>query len=88
MIGEKWHFMFFGRYPYALQWRPGVVCFLFIGLYLVSALRRFWRPSLILIWIATLTVTGDVTYTKFFDALYILTRIGFLGATTLEVDIE
>ncbi len=35
-----------------------------------------------------LTVTGDVTYTKFFDALYILTRIGFLGATTLEVDLE
>ncbi|HVY48716.1 MAG TPA: DUF3570 domain-containing protein, partial [Minicystis sp.] len=35
-----------------------------------------------------LTVTGDVTLTRFFDTLYILQRYGFLGATTLEVDLE
>jgi tetratricopeptide (TPR) repeat protein len=35
-----------------------------------------------------LTVTGDVAYDKFFDALYILERVGFLGSTTIEVELE
>ncbi|MEJ1979175.1 MAG: hypothetical protein WDN49_26675 [Acetobacteraceae bacterium] len=31
VIGEKWRFILFGRYPYPQQWRPGIVCCLFIG---------------------------------------------------------
>ena len=58
VIGEKWRFMLFARYPYDLQWRPGIVCALFVGLYAVSAWRRFWRKELVLVWVATLTLIG------------------------------
>ncbi len=58
VIGEKYRFILFGRYPYEEQWRPAIVIALFIGLYVVSAMRRFWRKELVLIWVATLTVIG------------------------------
>ena len=58
MIGDKYRFTLFGRYPYDEQWRPAVVVALFLGLYAISAMRRFWRKELVLIWAATLTVIG------------------------------
>lgn len=58
MVGEKYRFMLFGRYPYDQQWRPAICIALFIGLYAVSAMRRFWRRELLLIWVATLVVIG------------------------------
>jgi len=58
VIGEKYRFILFGRYPYDEQWRPAIVIALFIGLYIVSAMRRFWRPELLLVWVATLTAIG------------------------------
>jgi general L-amino acid transport system permease protein len=56
VINEKHRFMLFGTYPYEQHWRPAVVCVLFVGLYIVSAMRRFWRWELALIWAAMLTV--------------------------------
>jgi len=35
-----------------------------------------------------LSFTGDVVYTRFLQHLYLLDRLGFFGATTLEVDFE
>jgi len=58
MIGDKYRFILFGRYAYEEQWRPAIVIALFIGLYAISAMRRFWRKELLLIWIVTLTVIG------------------------------
>jgi len=58
VIGDKYRFILFGRYPYDEQWRPAIVVVLFIALYAVSAMRRFWRKELALIWIATLAVIG------------------------------
>jgi general L-amino acid transport system permease protein len=58
VIGDKYRFILFGRYPYAEQWRPAICVVLFIALYCVSAMRRFWRAELGLIWIATLAVIG------------------------------
>ena len=56
VIGDKWRFILFGRYPYDQQWRPGLCVLLFVGLYVISANRRFWRRELLYIWIATLIV--------------------------------
>jgi general L-amino acid transport system permease protein len=56
VIGDKWRFILFGRYPYDEQWRPALCVALFIGLYIVSAMRRFWRKELLYIWIVTLAV--------------------------------
>jgi general L-amino acid transport system permease protein len=55
---DKYRLILFGRYPYDEQWRPAIVVLLFIGLYVVSGIRRFWRKELVLIWVATLAVVG------------------------------
>jgi general L-amino acid transport system permease protein len=58
VIAEKHRFILFGTYPYEEHWRPALVCLLFVGLYAVSAMRRFWRKELVLIWAATLAAIG------------------------------
>jgi general L-amino acid transport system permease protein len=58
VITEKHRFILFGTYPFDEHWRPALACLLFIGLYVVSAMRRFWRKELALIWVGTLTVIG------------------------------
>jgi general L-amino acid transport system permease protein len=56
VIGDKWRFILFGRYPYDAQWRPALCVLLFIGLYGVSASRTFWRKELLYVWVGTLAV--------------------------------
>ncbi len=56
IIADKYRLILFGRFPYDEQWRPAICVALFIGLYVISALRRFWRKELVLVWIATLAV--------------------------------
>ena len=56
VIGDKWRFILFGFYPYDMQWRPALAVLLFVGLYGISADRRFWRKELLWIWIGTLAV--------------------------------
>ncbi len=58
VITEKHRFILFGTYPYEEHWRPLLVCILFTALYVVSAMRRFWRWELALVWAATLTLIG------------------------------
>jgi general L-amino acid transport system permease protein len=54
VIADKYRLILFGRYPYTEQWRPAIVVLLIIGLYIVSAMRRFWRKELALVWGLTL----------------------------------
>jgi general L-amino acid transport system permease protein len=58
VITEKHRFILFGTYPFEEHWRPAVVCLLFVGLYIVSAMRRFWTWRLLPIWGVTLTAIG------------------------------
>jgi general L-amino acid transport system permease protein len=58
IIGDKYRLILLGRYPYDQQWRPAICVLLFVALYVVSAMRRFWRKELALIWIGTLVVVG------------------------------
>ncbi len=55
-VADKWRLTLFGRYPYQDQWRPAICVALFIGLYIVSGLRRFWRKELLYVWIGTLAL--------------------------------
>jgi general L-amino acid transport system permease protein len=57
-IGEKHRFILFGTYPFEQHWRPALASVLLIGLWFVSALRRFWRWWLALVWVAGLGVIG------------------------------
>ncbi len=58
IIADKYRLVLFGRFPYDEQWRPALVVLLFIGLYVISGMRRFWSKKLPLIWAVTLVVVG------------------------------
>ncbi|MGC4023914.1 MAG: amino acid ABC transporter permease [Mesorhizobium sp.] len=58
VITEKYRFILFGTYPFGEQWRAALVCLIFIGLYIVSAMRRFWRKELALVWAVALAAMG------------------------------
>ncbi len=71
MVGDKYRFTLFGYYPYDEQWRPAIVVLLFLGLFAVSAMRRFWRKELVLIWAATLTVIGVLMWGGLLGLTYV-----------------
>lgn len=70
VIADKYRFILFGRYPYEEQWRPAICVALFIGLFTVSGMRRFWRRELALIWVATLTAIGVLMWGGVFGLRY------------------
>ncbi|MCI0756826.1 amino acid ABC transporter permease [Teichococcus vastitatis] len=71
VVTEKHRFMLFGTYPYEEHWRPALCVLLFIGLYIVSAMRRFWRKELALIWIGTLALIGLLMWGGVFGLSYV-----------------
>ncbi|MBX6744471.1 MAG: amino acid ABC transporter permease [Acetobacteraceae bacterium] len=71
VITEKHRFILFGTYPYEEQWRPLASILIFIGLFVVSAMRRFWRKELALIWIAALTAIGVLMWGGVFGMPYV-----------------
>jgi general L-amino acid transport system permease protein len=58
LITEKHRFILFGTYPFDEQWRPLLVCVIFVALYIISAIRRFWTKWLGLIWVVGLLSIG------------------------------
>ncbi len=70
-VGDKWRFMLFGRYPFDEQWRPAICIALFLGLYIVSAMRQFWRKELALIWVAVLGAIGLLMWGGVFGLSYV-----------------
>ena len=71
MVGDKYRFTLFGYYPYEEQWRPAIVVLLFLGLFAVSAMRRFWRKELVLIWVAALTLIGVLMWGGILGLTYV-----------------
>ena len=57
-IVEKHRFILFGTYPYEEHWRPALATVLLIALWLVSAVRGFWRSWLAALWAGGLVVIG------------------------------
>ncbi len=70
-IHDKWRFMLFGAYPYNEQWRAGICIALFLGLFYVSADRRFWNKNLATIWIGTLVVIFGLMWGGFLGLPYV-----------------
>jgi general L-amino acid transport system permease protein len=58
LISEKHRFILFGTYPYEQHWRPGLASLILIGLWVFSAIRRFWRWWLSLVWVFGLSTIG------------------------------
>ena len=57
-IVEKHRFILFGTYPYEEHWRPALATVLLMTLWLVSAVRAFWRPWLAALWAGGLIAIG------------------------------
>ena len=52
VVHERLRFILFGAYPFDEQWRPALVCLLFVSLYAASAVRVWWTRWLVAAWIA------------------------------------
>ncbi|MFO0997378.1 MAG: amino acid ABC transporter permease [Alphaproteobacteria bacterium] len=74
-IREKYHLIFFGRYPIAEQWRPILAVAVLIATVAVSCNRRFWRAWLGGVWLAGLAAFG------------LLMWGGILGLTPVETSL-
>ena len=47
VVHERFRFILFGAYPFDEQWRPALVCLLFVALYAASAVRAWWTRWLL-----------------------------------------
>lgn len=74
VVTEKHRLIVFGRYPYEEQWRPEIATALLVGLLMVSCVRLFWKPSLVILWVAVLA------------AFFVLMHGGVLGLSTVTTD--
>ena len=61
-IVEKYRLVLFGTYPYAEQWRPALATILLLGLWIASAMRRCWKPGLVLAWAIGLAAIGALMW--------------------------
>ena len=71
VIPEKYRFILFGTYPYDQQWRPALATLTLIALFFLSSRRSWWRKELVLVWIATLVVTGVLMWGGIFGLTFV-----------------
>ena len=53
-IAEKHRLILFGVYPYDEQWRPLLASFILVAALICSAIRFFWKPWLLAVWLVAL----------------------------------
>lgn len=98
VVAERVRFIVCGAYPYDEQWRPAMACVLFVTLYVVSAVRAWWRWPLLVLWMvlpaaAVTLLRGGVfglpeVPSEFWGGLpltFLLATIGFASAFPLAV---
>lgn len=74
VVAEKYRLIILGRYPFEQHWRPVVATLLMLALLVASCIRFFWKPWLVLLWIAVLG--------SFFTLMY----GNVMGLTKVETD--
>lgn len=74
VITEKYRLIIFGRYPFEQQWRPEVATIALVALLVVSCVRTFWKPWLLLLWVAVLAL------------FFALMKGGVLGLVPVDTD--
>jgi general L-amino acid transport system permease protein len=74
-VAEKARFILFGTFPYDEQWRPFATLLVLFSVLGTTAIRRFWKPWLFLVWVGGLTLAG------------ILMWGGVFGLTPVENDL-
>lgn len=57
VVAEKYRIILFGRYPFEEQWRPLIATSLMLAALVLSCVRHFWKPWLLLaLWVVVLCV--------------------------------
>jgi len=74
VIAEKYRVILFGRYPLDQQWRPELATAAMLGLVVASCTRAFWKPWLVLLWVAVLA------------CFFVLMGGGLFGLSKVETD--
>jgi general L-amino acid transport system permease protein len=98
VIHERFRFILFGTFPFHEQWRPALVCLLFVLLYLASAVRAWWKPWLLGVWITVPIGALSLLHggllglsavpTEFWGGLpltFVLSTVGFAAAFPVAV---
>jgi general L-amino acid transport system permease protein len=62
VIAEKYRLIMFGRYPFEQQWRPLIATLLMMVMLVTSCMRAFWKPWLVGLWVAVLSVFFILMY--------------------------
>jgi general L-amino acid transport system permease protein len=75
VVAEKYRLILFGRFPYEEHWRPLVATTLMLGGLVLSCIRVFWKPWLVLMWLAVLA------------AFFALMGGGVLGLSEVRSDL-
>ncbi|GAC1327532.1 MAG: amino acid ABC transporter permease [Beijerinckiaceae bacterium] len=84
VVTEKHRFILFGTYPFDQQWRPALAIAIFVSLFVVSGMRRFWRKELILIWLGALSCIGVLMWGGLFGLSFVQQeRWGGLAVTLI-----
>ncbi|WP_088280323.1 amino acid ABC transporter permease [Ideonella sp. A 288] len=74
VVNEKFRIIIFGRYPFDQQWRPEVATIALVALLVASCVRSFWKPWLVLLWVAVLAL------------FFVLMKGGVMGLSPVETD--
>lgn len=75
VVTEKYRIILFGRYPYDEQWRPLIATSVMIAGLVLSCVRFFWKPWLVLMWIGVLAI------------FFTLMRGGVFGLSPVRTDL-
>ncbi len=70
-INARFRFLIFGVYPFDEHWRPALSMFLLLSLIIISCTPFFWKPSLILIWLAGIIVSAILMWGGVFGLPYV-----------------
>ena len=70
-IAEKHRFILFGTYPFDEHWRPATSTLLLLCLWFLSAIRFFWKPVLIFLWLIGLGIIAALMWGGVFGLPYV-----------------
>lgn len=74
-IQAKFRFILFGTYPSAEQWRPLAAMAIILGALAASANPRWWRPRVLLVWVASLGISALLMWGGAFGLNYVPHRL-------------
>jgi len=84
VVTEKYRLIIFGRYPFEDQWRPLVATVAMVALLVASCVRVFWKPWLVLLWLAVLALFFGLMFGGFAGMEHVATdRWGGLPLTVM-----